>query len=231
MPEFLFCSVVLNLVEASLLEVILLVLVGYHSHHAARISHSHHIVGDILRHDAAGAYDYVVADMHSGIYHAIRAYPHVIADCHLDTVLISGVAWLPVNRMTGGGYGSVCRNHDVVADFDLRHVYYREVIACEEVLADFDILTVVAVNRRENFDVLSNLAEKLTEKLLLSFRVLRRAGVECGKTVLALYSLLGEPVLPRLIRKSREHSLFFCHTKNPFVKIKNEHERKPIAFV
>ena len=79
MPEFLFCSVVLNLVEASLLEVILLVLVGYHSHHAAWISHSHHIVGDILRHDAAGAYDYVVSDMHSGIYHAVRAYPHVIA--------------------------------------------------------------------------------------------------------------------------------------------------------
>lgn len=112
---------------------------------SAGVAYGYRARGDVGCDDASGSYDAVVADGHAWQDAYLGTYPYVVADGDGACVF---QPFVPVNGVDGvpgcvksavGGY------EHVVAECDFRFVEYDEVEVGVEVLADSDVVAVVAM--------------------------------------------------------------------------------------
>ena len=190
------------------------VFLGDLSDHPAGVSGGNAPGGNVLRHDATGADDRVVPDADAGQDHDVSADPDVVPDRHVDSVLIERVSRGRVERVSGGINGDVRGELAVVADPHFAHVQDRAVVIGEEILPDFDVFSVIAVERRVDPGVVG-LSEKLLNNGLKPLIVRAVHGVE----------LVGEPAgrglllhdgIVRDIQHAAVSALLICHKVPPF---------------
>lgn len=101
--------------------------------------------GNVGCDDASGSYDAVVADGHAWQDAYLGAYPDVVADCDGACVFQPFVPVYGVEGVPGCVKAAVGGYEYVVAECDFRFVEYDEVEVGVEVLADGDVVAVVAV--------------------------------------------------------------------------------------
>ena len=104
--------------------------------------------GNVFGDDASRADHDVIADVDTGQDDRVSADPDVIADRDVDSILIGRVARSGMNRVTCRIDGDARGDLTVVADHYFAHVDDGAVVVAEEILPDFNVETVVAVEGR-----------------------------------------------------------------------------------
>ena len=80
--------------------------------------------------------------------------------------------------------------HEVIADLNLAYIKYYEVIVREKVRSDFDVITVVTVERRFDAKIaFLSLSQDLTKELFSFILKLRLHVVISVKLLLAFHAL------------------------------------------
>ena len=97
--------------------------------------------------DASGSNDTVVSDGHSGKNGRTGADPDVAADRDRHGDFQSRLALFRINRMLGGGETAVRSNKHMVAERNLDAVGYNQIVIRIEVVADKDVVSVIAPER------------------------------------------------------------------------------------
>ena len=142
-----FGLIVIN-IELTVFVIVIAVCFGNLSYYFAGIADSYDIIGNVFGDDASRADHDVIADMDAGQDDGISADPDVIADRDVDSVLVGCVAGSGVDRMACRIDGDAGGDLTVVADHYFADIDDGAVVVAEEILADFNIETVVAVKRR-----------------------------------------------------------------------------------
>ena len=102
--------------------------------------------------------------------------------------------------------------HEMIADADLSDVEDGKVVVCEEVSADFDVVAVVAEERRFYVEIaFTGLSEDAAKKRLAFFGLVRRQKIVLVDLFLDREPVFGETVHPGLIWKVGQHSFFLVH--------------------
>src|SRR5699024_374472 len=95
--------------------------------YAARTSHSHHIGGNILRHNASGTNHRIFSDGHSRQNHHVGPNPNVPLDMNLLIILNTVFPKLRQHRMTRGGDGHIGSEHHSITDINLSVIHHCEI--------------------------------------------------------------------------------------------------------
>ena len=100
----------------------------------------------------------------------------------------------------------------IVAELHPGAVEYHQIVIGKKVIADLDIIAVVAVERRNDRAILADLAAELFEQLALFFRFLRAQHIIVAAKILRVKAFLFQLLVTvRKVKHTLEHFLFFCH--------------------
>ena len=86
-------------VELPVTEIVVPVLFGYLPNDTAGIACSDNIRRDVLSDDTSGTDDRIIPDNNSGQDGYASADPYIVADCNVDSILVTGVACLGMDGM------------------------------------------------------------------------------------------------------------------------------------
>ena len=130
------------------------------------IADRHYVGRDILGHDRSGTDGYIVSDGDSRKDCDAAADPYIVADGNRFSPLVAGVPFDWVSAMACCINAYVRTDEAVISDSDLCLVENREMEVGKEALAHADLLSVVAVERLVDDDlVISNVAKQTFEYL------------------------------------------------------------------
>jgi hypothetical protein len=76
-----------------------LILFRNGTQHTAGIAHCHHIIGNVVGHNAACADHHIAADGHTGHHHAVTAKPDIITHGDGSGIFQQFIAGIFVNRV------------------------------------------------------------------------------------------------------------------------------------
>lgn len=98
------------------------------------------------------------------------------------------------------------------SDGHLAHIEDGEIEIGVEIVPDRDIAAIIAMERRLKPRPFPDAAEQLSQQLRDTRRlIVRFHGVEFEQFALARLMFLGQPVKPRLVRQTGQHSLLLIH--------------------
>ena len=101
----------------------------------------------VLVYYASRTDDTVVTDGYSGQDTDMRTYPYVIADGNRQGILQSLVSLFHVKGVSGCIEATIGSNEYIVAELYLGSIQYNTVYICVEVIAYFNIISVIALER------------------------------------------------------------------------------------
>ena len=113
--------------------------------------------------DRAGANGHIIADIYTGAYRDIAAYPYIVAYMDGLGIFQPFVALFHVEWMTGCIEGTARSDEDIIAKGDLRLVEDDAIGIGKEVVADLYVIAIVAEERSHDGEALTGLSEELPE--------------------------------------------------------------------
>src|SRR4051812_31490404 len=138
------------------------------AHDPAGVPDRHHPGRDVLRHHAPGPDHRRAPDRHTRADDGAAAKPDVVLDRDQPAELAAGGALDRIERMVGCQQLDRRRHLHAVADRDRDHVEDHAVEVHEDVVAERDVVAVVAEERRPDIGVRAEPAEKLAQNVLLA---------------------------------------------------------------
>ena len=177
----------------------------------ARITDGDYVIRNVLVHDAAGSDDNVTPDCDAGHDLDAGAEPDIITDFDRPCVFKPGIASREINRMTCGVEAAVGCNKYVIPECYPCSVQYCDIKVGEEIVADFNVISIVTVERRADGEVLTGLAEypsdtRVPSRVAGCHGIVLKTGVLCPdeffQQSLIVICIIDEPCVP---------FLFFCH--------------------
>ena len=178
----------------------------------AGIADSHRVIGDVLHHDAAAADDHIAADGHARHHLHACADPDIVPHRDRVGILKPGVAALEVDGVTSGVETAVRRNKDVIAEFHLSTIKDDQVVVGVEIFAQFDVVAIIAPERRSDIKILPRLAEKFLQDRSLALFVRRAELIILPAQLLGCDALIVQLlVVVCVVHLMGQHLLFFGH--------------------
>ena len=124
-----------------------LVLVCDGAHNTARVAHRNYIRRNIFDHHRAATNHYIRANRNARHNLHPSTNPHIIANGDRVGVLQPPVSALGIDGVPGSVETAVGGNKNIVAELYLRTIQNHCVVVGKEVLANLDIIAVVAPER------------------------------------------------------------------------------------
>lgn len=121
---------------------------------------------DVVRDDAPGPDHRVVADRHALHHDRVASDPDVVADGNGQRTHDARVALVGQQGVVDGVDADVRPDEDVVADGDGRFVEDRQVEIADEMVADRNLRSEIAVERAVDADRLADVSEQLPDDRL-----------------------------------------------------------------
>lgn len=157
----------------------------------------------------------IVTDGHSGQDTDMRTYPHVVADGNRPCIFQPAVPLLYIERMAGCIKATVGSDEHIVAKRDLGFVQHDTIHVGIEILANLDVITVIAIEGLLYQEIASRLPKQPNDKFLpaLAFR---------GQQVVILVAQILAPlpfrnqflIIVRIIQFAQTAFFFFAHHKD-----------------
>ena len=177
----------------------------------AGISDSYYIIRNILIHKAACSDDNIAPDRHAG--HDLNACtePDIITDFDRPGVFESGIASREINRMACSVETAVRCDKYIISECYPCSVQYRNIKVGEEIVADFNVISIVAVERRADGYILAGFAEYLSDTCVPS-RITRCHGIVLKTGVLCPDEFFQQSLIVIcIIYEACISFFFFCH--------------------
>lgn len=126
--------------------------------HPAGVAYGDGVIRDILHDDAPAADHHIAADRNAG-HHLHAADPHIVADGDGVGVFEPLVAALSVDGVPRRIKAAVRRDKHVIPKPDFGSVENDEIMVGIKILAELDVVAIVAPERRGDGKALAGLAE------------------------------------------------------------------------
>ena len=171
---------------------------------------------NILCHHTACSDHCTVADAHSRQDDYVPSDPHVVADADGVSILQSGITLFHVQRMSGGIDAHIGSDEYIVADADVRSVQNHQVGVCKEILSDVDVVTIVAVERRNDASSFAHVHNAAYQPVPFLATVGRQQIVFVQQTARLQHFLLQLRIIVGIVQQPFGRFLFFGFHKAEF---------------
>ena len=177
----------------------------------AGIPDGYNIIRNILIHKASCSDDNIATNRHAGHDLNAGAEPDIISDFDRPGVFESGIAPREINRMACSVETAVRCDKYIISECNPCSVEDRNIKVGEEIVADFNVISIVAVERRADGYILAGFAEYLSDTCVPS-RITRCHGIVLKTGVLCPDEFFQQSLIVIcIIYEACISFFFFCH--------------------
>lgn len=130
----------------------------YATDNSCWVAHCKAVRRDIARDDRSGSDDAVISDVYTGQNRTRTPDPHIISDCDRLCPLYSFISGRGIKRMTSGIDAHIRSDKSIVTDNYFCLIKDDKIKVGKEVIAHFDIHSIIASERLIDRDIVAALA-------------------------------------------------------------------------